>query len=266
MKKVEKRPLRIDILTLFPEMFSGPFNHSLLEKAQAKGLIDIQIRNLRDFSTDKHHTVDDKPFGGGSGMVLKVEPIFRALTALLGTEPAEKKRSRSVIYLSPQGRKLTQRKAKQLSKKNHLILICGHYEGIDERAMQWIDEEISIGDYVLTGGELPAMVLTDTVCRLVPGVVKEWASVENDSFFNRLLDCSQYTRPAEFLGMKVPEVLLSGDHKKIESWKMSSAAQNTLKKRPDIVKKNSDLFEFSNAFGNHPVSPNPGTSKRGILQ
>lgn len=224
--------LKIDIVTLFPKMFDGPLKESLMGKAKDKGLVRVQIHDLRLYSKDKHKKVDDKQFGGGAGMVLKVEPIFNAIQALSGKEKPW------VVYLSPQGQKLSQRLALDLSKKRHLILLCGHYEGIDERAMQWIDQEISIGDYVLMGGELPAMVLTETVCRLVPGVVKEWESIENDSFFNFHLDYAHYTRPAEFCSIKVPDVLLSGHHKEIEKWRQTNALQNTAVKRPDLFQKN----------------------------
>lgn len=227
-------PLKIDILTLFPNMFSGPFQESLLKKAQEKGLIHIQIHDLRQFSSDKHHKVDDKQFGGGPGMLLKVEPLVKAIESL--SQVAEGGEKAWIIYLSPQGQTLKQSKALELSHKKHLILVCGHYEGIDERAMDWMDEEISIGDFVLTGGEFPAMVLVDAVCRLVPGVVKEWDSIVNDSFFTDKLDYSHYTRPAEFKGKKVPEVLLSGNHKEIENWRETDALDRTSKKRPELAK------------------------------
>ncbi|MBI2915796.1 MAG: tRNA (guanosine(37)-N1)-methyltransferase TrmD [Elusimicrobia bacterium] len=225
-------PVQFDILTLFPKMFEGPFNESLLKKAQEKGLIEIRTRSLRDFTADKHKQVDDKQFGGGAGMVLKVEPLFQALQELSVSSAPKKP---WVIYLSPQGKTLTQKKALELSRKNHMILLCGHYEGIDERAMEWVDEEISIGDYVLTGGELPAMVLIDTVSRLIPGVVKEQESIENDSFFKPALDHSHYTRPSEFLGRQVPEVLLSGNHREIADWRKQSSFSNTTKKRPELL-------------------------------
>ena len=217
-------------------MFAGPLSESLLGKAQGRGLVEISVHNFRDLSRDKHRKVDDKPFGGGAGMLLKVEPIYNTLKKLGAITKPKKGAKPYVIYLSPQGKTLNQTIAKRLSKKNRLILICGHYEGIDERAMRWVDAEISIGDFVLTGGELPAMVVSDAVCRMVPGVVKEWESVERDSFFNRALDCSQYTRPKEFLGMKVPRVLLSGNHKDIECWRSEDSIANTRKKRPDLAK------------------------------
>lgn len=227
--------MKIDVLTLFPEMFSGPFSESLIGKARNKGLADIAVHNLRDYTADKHRKVDDKPFGGGAGMVIQAEPVYNALRSLTRTRKTSSRPF--VIYLSPQGKKLTHRYALSLSRKKHLILLCGHYEGIDARALRWVDAEVSIGDYVLTGGELPAMVLVDSVVRLIPGVVKEWASIENDSFFGPMLDCSHYTRPAVFKGLKVPDVLMSGDHKKIEAWRKEDALKNTLNKRPDLLKK-----------------------------
>ena len=227
------KKLEIDILTLFPAMFEGPLRESLIGRAQAKGLIRIGIHDLRDFTLDKHRKVDDKLFGGGAGMLLKAEPIYRAFKSLGAIKKGKHKPT--VVYLSPQGRPFSQSLALKLAQKKHLILLCGHYEGIDERTDRWIDMEISIGDYVLTGGEIPALVLADAVSRVVPGVVKEWGSVQNDSFFNGVLDCAQYTRPADFLGMKVPEVLLSGNHKAIEAWRKKNSQERTLKKRSDLL-------------------------------
>ena len=235
---------KIDILTLFPQMFIGPFSESLLQKGQENGLLDIKIHNLRDFSKDRNRKVDDKPFGGGPGMVLKVEPIYRALksiSALPGKVSKQKNNKKPyIIHLSPQGKKLTQPHLKNLITKEHIVLICGHYEGIDQRAVSFVDEEISIGDYVLTGGEIPAMVLIDALARLVPGVVKERESVERDSFFNQNLNFSQYTRPASFLGMKVPSVLLSGNHEKIQQWRTNNSSENTCNKRPELINTISD--------------------------
>jgi tRNA (guanine37-N1)-methyltransferase len=222
---------RVDIITIFPGMFTGPLTESLLGKARDKGLVDLRVHDLRDFSTDKHHTVDDRPFGGGAGMVLQAEPVYRALKKI----QARRKGKPHVIFLSPQGRRLNQKVAQGLSEKSWLVLICGHYEGIDERLMRWVDEEISIGDYVLTGGELPAMVLADVVLRLVPGVVKESESIQNDSFQNNRLDYPHYTRPAVWRGQKVPDILLSGNHEKIRAWRQAQAHHSTLKKRPDLV-------------------------------
>lgn len=230
--------LKIDVLTLFPKMFSGPLQESLIGKAQSKDLVKINIHDLRNFTKDKHRKVDDKPFGGGHGMVLQVEPIFNALKKLSAISGKKNRKKPFVIYLSPQGKLLNHSRALQLSEQKHIILLCGHYEGVDERAMKWVDEEISIGDYVLTGGELPAMILIDAVCRLVPGVVKEWESIKSDSFFQSRLDYSQFTRPAKFMGMKVPPILLSGNHKEIQMWRKTNSLRNTFKKRPDLLKEN----------------------------
>lgn len=230
-----------DILTLFPEMFEGFIGTSLIARAVKRGIIDIRIHNLRDFTTDKHRTVDDKPFAGGPGMVIKAEPVYKALKKILperisGNKFVRKKTSR-IIYLSPQGRVFNQEIAKELVRYRRLFFICGHYEGVDERIFDFIDEEISIGDYVLTGGELPAMVVVDAVSRLIKGVVKEEKSVEMDSFYNGLLDCPHYTRPRVWRGRKVPAVLLSGNHKKIEEWRKQKSLEATKKKRPDLLAK-----------------------------
>jgi tRNA (guanine37-N1)-methyltransferase len=225
--------MKIDILTLFPEMFEGPFKESIIKIAQEKGLVEINIHNLRDWAKGKHNQVDDKPYGGGKGMVLMIEPIYDALGDL-------KTKDSKVILLSPQGKVFNQKKAISLSKEKHIILIAGHYEGVDERVRKHlIDEEISIGDYVLTGGELPAMVVTETVLRLVPGVLEEEAT-SKDSFFEiegqKLLEYPQYTRPADFKGWKVEEILMSGDHKKINKWQEEKALEKTKKVRPDLLK------------------------------
>jgi len=223
---------RVDFLTLFPTMFEGPMTASLLGKARDKGLIDVRVHNLRDWSSDKkHRKVDDRPFGGGAGMVIQAEPIYQALKTVRGRRKAH------VIYMSPQGQPLTQARIQQLVKHEALVLLCGHYEGIDERAMSLIDEEVSIGDYVLTGGELPAMVLADAVLRIIPGVVKETASIENDSFQKNRLDTPHYTRPAVWRGKKVPEVLLSGHHAAIAEWREKKSLEATAQKRPDLLKK-----------------------------
>jgi tRNA (guanine37-N1)-methyltransferase len=230
-----KRSLhRVDILTAFPAMFDGPLTESLLGRARKRGLIDLRIHDLRDFTEDvRHRTIDDRPFGGGAGMVLQAEPVYRALKKIRASKKGPGKPY--VIFLSPQGSVLTQANAQTLSQKPWLILICGHYEGIDERLMRWIDAEISIGDYVLTGGELPAMVLADVVLRWVPGVVKEAESLRNDSFQQDRLDHPHYTRPALWRGQRVPAVLLSGDHEQIRAWRSEMARQTTLKKRPDLA-------------------------------
>jgi len=227
--------MKIDILTIFPAMFEGPLTESIIKRAREKKILDIRIHDIRSFTTDKHKSVDDCPFGGGAGMVMKPEPIVRALKGLgLGKKG---KKTSTVVYLSPQGEPLNQRILKGFSLKKRMVLLCGHYEGIDERVMSFVDKEISIGDYVLTGGELPAMVLIDAVARLLPGVVKEKSSVERDSFYGGILDYPHYTRPREFLGKAVPEVLLSGDHGAIEKWRKEQALRQTLKKRPDLLRK-----------------------------
>ena len=231
---------RLDIVTLFPAMFEGPLSESLLGKARERGVVQLFIHNLRDFSQDlKHHKVDDRPFGGGAGMVIQAEPVYQALGHIekAGRSRFSKHAKPYVVFLSPQGRPLRQKVAQELSEKPWLVFLCGHYEGLDERAMRYIDEEVSIGDYVLTGGELPAMVLADVVIRLVPGVVKELTSIEQDSFQNGLLDHPHYTRPAAWRGQKVPEVLLTGHHEKIQDWRKQQATAATKKKRPDLMKK-----------------------------
>lgn len=221
--------MRIDVLTLFPEMFSS-LNASLLGKAQEKNLIDINIINIRDFSLDKHKKCDDYTFGGGNGMLMTPQPIYDAITSIEGYEKAHK------IYLSPKGNVLNQKKVISFAKFEHLILLCGHYEGIDQRIIDLlIDEEISVGDYVLTGGELPAMIIIDSVARYLPGVLGNLGSVEEESFSSGLLEYPQYTRPAEFMGLKVPEVLLSGHHENIQKWRKKQAVDVTKQRRPDIM-------------------------------
>ncbi len=223
--------MRIDVLTLFPKMFENVLGESMLRRAQAKGLARIVLHDLRDWTSDAHRSADDKPFGGGAGMVMKVEPVWRALRDI------NKKPKGAVVLLTPQGKKLRQGLVKSLAKKKRLVLVCGHYEGFDERIRELADEEISIGDYVLTCGELPAMVLIDAVVRLVPGVLGHNESVKLESFEDGMLEYPQYTRPAEFKGMKVPQVLLSGDHKKIEEWRKAEAIKRTSERRPDLLRK-----------------------------
>lgn len=252
--------IKIDILTLFPEMFKGPFDESILRRAQDKLLVEINIHNLRDWAIDKHGTVDDRPYGGGAGMVIKIEPVYKALKALTSqTEnsklqiPNSQQKSKSklpnqqsqIILLTPQGQVFNQKKARKLSKLDHIILIAGHYEGFDERIREHlVDEEISIGDYVLTGGELPAMVITDAVVRLIPGVLEKPEATKNESFqlttHNKLptplLEHPQHTRPENFKGWKVPKVLLSGNHKEIEEWRKKESVKKTQKRRKDLIK------------------------------
>ena len=221
--------MKIDILTLFPEMFDA-LKASLIGKAQNNKLLDINMINIRDFSKDKHKKCDDYTYGGGNGMLMTPQPIYDAITSIEGYESAHK------IYLSPKGGKLTQKKAKSLTDIDHIILLCGHYEGVDQRVIDLlIDEEVSIGDYVLTGGELPAMVLIDSVSRYIPGVLGNEASTEDESFSNNNLEYPQYTRPAEFMGLKVPEVLISGDHAKVDKWRKEESKKITKKRRPDLL-------------------------------
>ncbi len=227
--------MRIDIITIFPGMFSPVLDESIIKRAQEKKKVRIYIHDLRDFTGDKHRKVDDRPFGGGSGMVMGAEPIFKAVEKIKGG--AGKKAGAKVILLTPQGTTLNQPLAKKLARCKHLILMCGHYEGIDERVRSGlVDEEISIGDYVLTGGELPAMVLVDAMVRLVPGVLGDKNSLNFESFEGNLLEYPQFTRPAVFRGMSVPAVLLSGDHKKIEVWRKQEALRRTRQQRPDLLK------------------------------
>jgi len=231
--------MKIDVLTIFPGMFAA-LSESLIGKAQDKGILEINTVDIRSFSKDKHKKVDDKPFGGGAGMVLKPEPVYEAIRSV-GVKKKNKDYKNPlakplVLYMSPQGKTLNGNIVKRLSKHEHLVILCGHYEGVDERVMNFVDEEISIGDYVLTGGEIPAMALIDAVARNIPGVVKEEDSVRNDSFYNGFLDYPHYTRPAVFKKMKVPEVLLSGNHKKIEEWRKNEAFERTRKRRPDLIK------------------------------
>lgn len=227
--------MKIDILTIFPGMFQGPFQESLLKKAQDKGILELNTVDIRDFATDKHKKVDDYPYGGGVGMVMKPEPIFAAWEAVTADQEVK---SRKTILLCPQGEVFTQKKAEELAHCEHLILICGHYEGVDERVRQFlVDEEISIGDYILTGGEIPAMVLVDAVSRLIPGVVGTYSSVEQDTFSDGLLEYPQYTRPREFRGHKVPDVLLSGNHEEIRKWRRQESLLRTKRRRPDLLEK-----------------------------
>ena len=260
--------MKIDILTLFPEMFKGPFDESIIRRAKDAGLVEINIHNIRDWAKDKRKTVDDRPFGGGTGMVIRVDIIEKALSTLRVKEqesktrlpasqrgePARQRVKEKKILLTPQGKVFNQEKARELAKLNHLILIAGHYEGFDERIREHlVDEEVSIGDYVLTGGELPAMVLIDSIVRLIPGVLDAEAtelesfskmSTKGGSSFGRengkwkmenLLEFPQFTRPEKFKGWKVPKILLSGNHKEIEKWRKEKALEKTKKMRPDLI-------------------------------
>ena len=221
--------MRIDVITLFPGMVAGPIAESMLRVAQEKGLVEIRVVDLREYTQDRHRVADDYPFGGGGGMVLKPEPVFRAVETLRGRETR-------VVLLCPQGTTFTQAAAARLATLPHLILLCGHYEGVDERVRTHLaDEEISIGDYVLTGGELPALAVLDAVVRLVPGVLGDRAAAARESFAAGRLDYPQYTRPAEFRGLGVPPVLLSGDHTRIVRWRRREAFRRTLARRPDLL-------------------------------
>ncbi|MGG4035814.1 tRNA (guanosine(37)-N1)-methyltransferase TrmD [Paenibacillus cisolokensis] len=226
--------MKIDVLTLFPEMFEGVFGTSILGKAREKGIVELRTINFREYANNKHQTVDDAPYGGGGGMVLKPEPMFAAVEAL--TEGAAK--PPRVILMCPQGEPYTQRKAEELSRAEHLVFICGHYEGYDERIREHlVTDELSIGDYVLTGGELPAMVVIDSVVRLLPGVLGNETSAVTDSFSTGLLEYPHYTRPAVFRGWEVPEVLMSGHHGRIEAWRREQSLLRTLRRRPDLLEK-----------------------------
>ena len=221
--------MKFDVLTLFPEMFE-PLKQSIIGKAIEKGIIELNLINISDFSKDKHKKVDDTPYGGGAGMVMMPEVVYDACCSIKEKENAK------VIYLSPQGKKLNQAKVVELSKRQHLILLCGHYEGIDQRVLdEIVDEEISVGDYVLTGGELPAMIVIDSVSRYVKGVLKE-ESIQEESFSNGLLEYPQYTRPEVFHHQKVPDVLLSGHHENIQKWRKEKSLEITKQKRPDLLK------------------------------
>ena len=221
--------MKIDILSLFPEMFTGPFTESILKRAQSEGKIEIEIHNFRDYSKDPHKNVDDTPFGGGSGMVLCCQPIFDCINNL-------KRDDSLVIMMTPSGKTYNQEMAYALSKKKNLIILCGHYEGFDERIRHICDLEISIGDFILTGGEIPAMVLVDSITRLLPGVIDSESSM-NESFNNSLLDYPVYTKPRVYEGMEVPEILLSGDHKKINEYRLSEQIRKTKEIRPDLWEK-----------------------------
>lgn len=221
--------MRIDILTLFPEMFA-PLQESIIKRAVQNNKIEINIINIRDFALPPHYKCDDEPFGGGAGMVMMCEPIYKAIESI-------KDDNAKIFYMSPRGKTFNQSMAQNIAKYNHLILLCGHYEGVDQRIIDYYNmEELSIGDYVLTGGELPAMVVVDTVARLLPGVINSDSIVE-ESFTNNTLEYNQYTRPADFMGLKVPEVIISGNHKKIAEYRMEESKKITKKNRPDLLKK-----------------------------
>ena len=231
--------MRIDILTLFPEMFGNVLGASILGRAQAGGILDVRTHNIRDYADNKHRKTDDYPFGGGAGLVMMAQPIFDCMAAVCGEEKPHR------ILLTPRGTLLTSERAKELSKLDRIVLLCGHYEGVDERVNTLIDEEISIGDYVLTGGELPAMVLIDCLSRFIPGVLGSEQSAEDESHANGLLEYPQYTRPASFRGLDVPEILLNGYHAKIEAWRHEQALEKTRQVRPCLL----------GTFGKNPEKP-----------
>jgi tRNA (guanine37-N1)-methyltransferase len=240
--------MKIDIVTLFPEICRAPLNESIMKRAQEKGILELHIHNLRDWTTDKHHVVDDAPFGGGQGMVMKPEPIFAAVEHLQKTLNTGRRASNAeqsairnpqskVILMSPAGRRLDQKLATEISREAHLVIICGHYEGVDHRVIEHlVDVEISIGDYVLTNGAIAAVVLVDAIVRLMPGALGHEQSAADDSFSSEFLEAPQYTRPAEFRGWKVPEVLLSGNHAEIARWRREQSLKRTRKNRPDLLK------------------------------
>jgi tRNA (guanine37-N1)-methyltransferase len=236
--------MQFEVFTLLPEVFPPYLESSILQRARQRGLIDVRIRNIRDYTHDRHHTTDDTPYGGGGGMVMKPEPVFEAVESVLGTPlpPIP------LILLTPQGRVFTQRVAEDLTRHERIALLCGRYEGVDERIREHlVTDEISVGDYVLTGGELPALLLIDAVSRLIPGVLGDPTGAEDDSHSMGLLEYPHYTRPPEFRGWKAPEILLSGDHAKIEKWRREQALQRTLRKRPDMIEK-ADLSEAEKKF------------------
>ena len=224
--------MRIDVLTLFPRMFEGPLGESIIGKAREKELLEINVSNFRDYSDNKHQTVDDYPYGGGAGMLLKVQPVYDNIKAIEAEAPETKKR---VILLDPAGKPFDQKMAEEFSTEEHLVFICGHYEGYDERIRSLVTDEVSLGDYVLTGGELGAMVMIDATVRLLPEVLGNQTSAQTDSHSTGLLEHPQYTRPAEFKGMKVPEVLMNGNHKLIEQWQLKESLRRTYQRRPDML-------------------------------
>jgi tRNA (guanine37-N1)-methyltransferase len=224
--------LSVDVLTLFPRMIAAPLEESLLGKAREKGLVRVQVTDIREFAQGKHRVTDDVPYGGGAGMVMKPEPLVAAIEAARARQPGA-----HVVLMSPQGRKFDQSVAQELVKREQLVFVCGRYEGVDERVMDWIDEEISLGDFVLSGGEFAALAVIDAVARLVPGVMGNAESVQVESFNEGLLEGPHYTRPPEFRGLKVPEILLSGDHAKIAQWRKEQSLVRTRERRPDLLGK-----------------------------
>ncbi len=236
--------MKITILTLFPKMISGFFEESIIKRAQDKKLVEIEIINLRDFAIDDYGTVDDRPYGGGTGMILKVEPIYKALSKIsnikyqISNKILNSKIKTKTVLTSAKGKKFEQKKAQEFSKLNHLIIIAGHYEGVDERVLDYVDEEISLGDFIMTGGEITSAAITDAIVRLIPGVLKKAEAIKNETFNidgKKLLEYPQYTRPEIFNNKKVPSILLSGDHKKIKDWQIKKAYEETVRKRKDLL-------------------------------
>ncbi|WP_457653903.1 tRNA (guanosine(37)-N1)-methyltransferase TrmD [Rhodocaloribacter sp.] len=228
--------MRIDIVTALPEIVAGPLEHSILRRARQKGLVDLRVHDLRRYATDKHRTLDDYPYGGGAGMVLKPEPIFACIEALKADAGAEGGVIDEIVYLTPDGERFDQRIANELSMKQHVVLLAGHYKGVDQRVRDvLVTRELSIGDYVLSGGELPALVVVDALVRLIPGVLGDATSALSDSFQDGLLDAPAYTRPATFRGMTVPDVLRSGDHEKVAAWREAERLRKTRERRPDLL-------------------------------
>ncbi|MBP3766578.1 MAG: tRNA (guanosine(37)-N1)-methyltransferase TrmD [Bacilli bacterium] len=225
--------MKIDVLTLFPEMYDGVLNSSIIKRARENNLVEINVHNIRDFTLDKHNRVDDYPIGGGEGMVLMPEPIYRAINHFKDDDSI-------VIMMTPQGKTYNQKMAYEFKNYKHIILLCGHYEGFDERIRSFVDMEVSIGDYVLTGGELASMVMIDSITRLIDGVIEKDSHI-NDSFNNNLLDYPVYTKPIDFMGMKVPDILLSGHHEKINKWRYEEQIKKTKLRRPDLLEKSDDL-------------------------
>lgn len=232
--------MRIDIMTLFCDMCERVLDESIIKRARENGFVQINCRNIRDYTNDKHNNVDDTPYGGGMGMIIQSQPVYDCYKSIcdeIGKKP-------HLIYMSPQGKVLTQQRVKELSRLDNIVILCGHYEGVDERVIEEIvDEEISVGDYVLTGGELPALILTDSITRLLPGVLSDNECFEDESHYNGLLEYPQYTRPFEWHGRKVPEILLSGHHANINRWRRDKSIQRTYKKRPDMIEKIKDTFD-----------------------
>lgn len=226
----------IRVMTLFPEMFSGPFNSSIIRRAKEKDIIDLEYINIRNYSDNKHKKADDYPYGGGPGMIMTPQPIFDCYNQIIDSLNLKEGESPKVIYLSPKGKIFNQELAVELSKEKHIIMLCGHYEGVDQRIIdEIVTDEISIGDYVLTGGEIPAMVLIDSITRLLPGVLSQNQCYENETFYSGLLEYPQYTRPASFRGLDVPDILISGNHKKIDEWRRQESLKLTYERRPELL-------------------------------